>query len=54
MINVKDNIWIPSEGYKYLTNVEVWSERIILGKNDSINNWHDTNEEPPLPDEVIE
>lgn len=51
MINPHDNFWIPGEGYKYLSNGTVWSEGIYLGKADSINNWHDTNDEPPLPEE---
>lgn len=51
MINPHDNFWIPGEGYKYLSNGTVWSEGIYLGKADSINNWHDTNDEPPVPEE---
>lgn len=46
MINVHDNYWIPSEGYKYITNGEIFSNGIYLGINDSPDNWHDTNEEP--------
>lgn len=46
MINVRDNYWIPSEGYKYVTNGEVFSNGIYLGINDSPENWHDTNDEP--------
>ena len=51
MINVENNYWIPSEGYKYITNGEVYSEGIYLGINDSPENWHDTNDEPPILDE---
>ena len=46
MINVYDNYWVPSVGYKYITNGTSWSEGIFLGRLDSIDNWHDTNEEP--------
>lgn len=41
----------PEEGYKYITNEEVFSTLVFLGKNDSVDNWHDTNEEPPTPSE---
>lgn len=51
MINIKDNEWIPSEGYKYISNGNTWSEHIFLGKKDNINNWHDTNDEPPEPED---
>lgn len=54
MINPHDNYWIPGEGYTYLSNGEVWSEGIYLGKADSIDNWHDTNEEPPEPYETTD
>jgi hypothetical protein len=37
----------PSEGYKYITNGEIWTDFLYLGKNDKVENWHDTNEEPP-------
>ena len=53
MINVKDNYWIPDEDYKYISNGEVWTDSIYLGMNDNIANWHDTNDEPPTPDEDI-
>ena len=49
MINVKDNYWIPSEGFAYITNGSVWTDGIYLGSADSIENWHDTNEEPVEP-----
>lgn len=45
MINVRDNYWIPSEGYKYITNGEVFSDGVYLGIYDSPDNWHDTNDE---------
>lgn len=52
MINVSGNNWIPSEGYKYITNGEIYTDSIFLGRFDNISNWHDTNDEPP--EEVIE
>ena len=52
MINVEGNYYIPSEGYKYLSNGEVWTDSIYLGTADDISNWHDTNDEPPdIPEE---
>lgn len=54
MINVENNYWIPSEGYKYITNGEVYSEGVYLGINDKPENWHDTNEEPTEPDTDID
>lgn len=42
----------PDEGYKYITNGEVYSELVFLGKNDSVDNWHDTNDEPPALEEI--
>lgn len=51
MINVSGNKWIPSDGYKYISNGTVWTDSILLGNNDNIDNWHDTNEEPPDPAE---
>lgn len=54
MINTHDNVWIPSPGYKYLSNGETWADSIRLGRTDSIANWHDTNDEPPEPSEEAE
>ena len=54
MINVENNYWIPSEGYKYITNGEVYSEGVYLGINDKSENWHDTNDEPPEPNNEFE
>lgn len=51
MINPHDNYWIPDDGFKYVTNGKVYSDGIYLGKNDSVENWHDTNDEPPDPEE---
>ena len=48
---ISGNIWVPSTGYKYLTNGEVFSNQIWLGRTDSISNWHDTSDEPPTPPE---
>lgn len=50
MINVQGNKWIPAEGYKYITNGSVYTDSIYLGSRDSIDNWHDTNDEPPEPE----
>lgn len=49
MRNPHGNYWIPDEGYKYITNGEVFTDSIYLGARDSIANWHDTNDEPPEP-----
>ena len=49
MINVSGNIWEPSPGYKYISNGNTWSDSIRLGCSDSVDNWHDTNDEPPEP-----
>lgn len=54
MINTHDNVWIPSDGFKYISNGEVWTDSIQLGRTDTISNWHDTNEEPPLPPDPSE
>lgn len=50
MRNVQGNLWIPDEGYKYLTNGEVYTDSIYLGARDSVDNWRDTNDEPPEPE----
>ncbi len=47
MINVSGNLWIPSEGYQYLTDGTTWTDSIYLGKGHDINRWHDTNDETP-------
>ena len=49
MINVEGNLWVPSEGFKYISNGTTWTDSIRLGRTDNISNWHDTNEEPPVP-----
>lgn len=46
---IDGNKLMPSEGFAYITNGEVYSTLVYLGKNDSSENWHDTNDE--LPDE---
>lgn len=51
MINDYANHWIPSPGYKYLSNGVVWTDSIYLGASDNIDNWHDTNDEPPEPED---
>lgn len=53
MINVSGNLWIPSEGYKYLTDGAIWTDSIYLGKGQDINRWRDTNEEPHDPAEEL-
>jgi hypothetical protein len=53
MINVEGNKWVPSEGFKYISNGEIWTDSIQLGRTDSINNWYDTNDEPPVEDEDV-
>lgn len=50
MRNVQGNLWIPSAGYKYLTDGVTYTDSIYLGKGQSIDAWHDTNEEPHDPD----
>ena len=52
MINVRGNEWIPSQGYKYLSNGEIWTDSIYLGRTGRIEDWHDTNEEPPSDDDA--
>lgn len=52
MINTHDNVWIPSPEFKYLSNGEVWTDSIVLGRTDSIGRWHDTNDEPPIDEEA--
>lgn len=54
MKNVQGNLWIPDEGYKYITNGEVYTDSIYLGAKDSISNWHDTNDEPPKPEDDLD
>lgn len=54
MINVHDNYWVPDEGYKYITNGEVYTDSIYLGSRDSIDNWRDTNDEPLEPEPTAE
>lgn len=42
----------PETGYKYICNDEVWSTLVLLGISDSVENWHDTNEDPPEPETI--
>lgn len=44
----------PGDGYARITNGEVYSTLVYLGKNDSPTNWHDTNDEPPDPDPELD
>ena len=54
MKNLYGNVWVPDDGYQYVSNGTVWSTQIVLGAKDNISNWHDTNEEPPEPPEPPE
>lgn len=47
---IDGNKLTPSEEFKYITNGEAWSTLVFLGKHDSAENWHDTNDEPPEPE----
>ena len=49
MINPHDNYWIPSDGYKYISNGVVWTDSIYLGDGANISAWHETNDEPQEP-----
>lgn len=51
---IDGNKLTPSEGYKYITNGETWSDLVFLGIYDSADNWHDTNDEPPEPEPMPE
>ena len=51
MINDFSNHWIPGEGYRYLSNGETYTDGLYLGRTDSIDNWHDTNDKPPAPED---
>ena len=51
MINDYGNHWIPSPGYAYLSNGTTWTDGLFLGRKNSIDNWHDTNNEPPAPED---
>lgn len=50
-MNIERNKLTPDEGFKYISNGEVWSELVFLGRTDSVDNWHDTNDEPPEPED---
>lgn len=43
---IDGNKLMPSDGFAYITNGEVYSTLVYLGNNDSSENWHDTNEAP--------
>lgn len=43
----------PSDGYAYITNGTVWASEAYIGRSDSVDNWHDTNDEPPEPEEEV-
>lgn len=50
---IDENHILPSEGYAYITNGTVWASEAYLGRSDSVDNWHDTNDEPPTPEEEL-
>lgn len=43
----------PSEGYSAITNGEIVTDFVVLGANDSADNWHDTNESQTVPEQEI-
>ena len=49
MKHLGNNVYVPDDGYKYIVKGDMFCTQIRLGTADSINNWHDTNEEPPEP-----
>ena len=54
MINDYGNHWIPGDGYKYISDGTIWTDGLFLGRTDSIDNWHDTNDEPPASEPELE
>lgn len=38
--------WVPSEGFRYITDGETWATMIKLPDDSYAARWHDTNEEP--------
>lgn len=44
----------PEDGYKFITNGETWSTEVWLGTMDKVENWNDTNEDPPEPEATKE
>lgn len=42
--------WVPSDGYKYITDGKMWASMVKLPDDSLIARWHDTNDEP-LEDE---
>lgn len=47
MKHLGNNVYVPDDGYKYIAKGDMFCTQIKLGKADSIDNWHDTNDEPP-------
>lgn len=41
----------PDDGYKYVTNGTSYSTSAILGASAKESDWHDTNDEPPSPED---
>lgn len=54
IIESKPIILKPEKEYKYITNGVTYSKCVYLGKNDSIENWYDTNDEPYTPNSETE
>ncbi len=54
MKNVSGNHFVPDDGFRYVTNGTTWAGSIYLGRTDNLSNWHDTNEEPPGPDDEVD
>lgn len=50
---IDGNKLTPEDGYKYVTNGRFFSELVFLGRYDSVDNWHDTNDEPPEAEEEV-
>lgn len=48
---IDNNHILPSEGYAYISNGTNWAKEAYLGRSDSVENWHDTNDEPPSPED---
>lgn len=42
--------WVPVEGYAWVSDGTIWTTDIYLGRRDTIERWHGTNDDPPEPD----
>lgn len=49
MIEIENGVTVitPDAGFQYVTNGEVFTDLVKLGKDDRAENWQNTNEEPP-------